>query len=68
MKILIDNESEAFRRLVTIQQDAECICEVIDLIIDGLKAYGFSESAIYNEIIEKGLDLQNLLEGGDNND
>lgn len=52
MKILLDNEQQEFHRMVSIQDDAEQIDDVLDVIIDGLKAYGFSEEIIYDAILK----------------
>lgn len=53
MKILIDNEQKDYHQMVTIQNDAVCIHEVLESLLDGLKAFGFSELTVYSAVIDK---------------
>jgi hypothetical protein len=65
VKILIDNKQKDYHQMVTIQNDAVCIHDVLDSLLDGLKAFGFSELTVYSAVIEK---AEQLMESVDDMD
>lgn len=52
MRIILDNRDEKeFNRVVMIQQEVECLNELISLFVDSLKAFGYSEEEISEVLI-----------------
>ena len=68
MKILIDNEQKEYHQMVTIQNDAVCIDDVLESLLDGLKAFGFSELTVYSAIIQKAEQLMDFVDKIDEED
>lgn len=68
MKILIDNEQKDYHQMVTIQNDAVCIHEVLDSLLDGLKAFGFSELTVYSAVIDKAEQLMDSVNDMEDSD
>lgn len=54
MKIFLDNELESYRRLVSIiDRSAENIYDVLDILLNALQAYGFSEDLIKEAMLHR---------------
>jgi len=59
MKIYLDNELSDFRKVVCIKSSySEIIYDDIDVIIDALKAYGYTDEAIQEGFLKKCLDWE----------
>lgn len=68
MKIIFDNEKEENHRLVTIQSKEECICCILDIMLDGLKALGFKECEVYGAVMAKSQEIEEFLESMEEGD
>ena len=68
MKIYIDNELHDFRKIVSVRSSiSENIYDDLDIIVDALKAIGYTESSIKLGFLKKCIEwkLIDELEEGD---